>query len=1005
MERLRTRKCDAGKAGPPAAGPVVNKHWEDGSNVRSRPCVNDGVRPNSSERSAPDVARTKLIGRSIKIATWNVRTLYMPGKLDNLVNEAKSLSTDILGISETHYTDEGYIRKDDYIFISSGGEEHARGVGFLIKKSLEPSILGYWCVSDRIILLRIKGQPFDISIIQAYAPTTTHDDNEVEEFYNALDLAIKQTKSTDIIFVMGDFNAKVGCNSYNKITGNFGLGERNERGERLLQFCEENNLVITNTLFEHPLRRRYTWKQPGDGHRNQIDYILIKDRFRNCIKQARAYPGADIGSDHNPVVTKCRLKIKKIGCTKTSPKINIAALKGDITIEYNIAFKNKYSTLAEELDEQSVEGQWSILKKSLEAANAKIPKSKPTGKQSWMTNNILVKMEERKAAKNNKEKYQALDKEVQKLCTKAKEDWINERCAEIEELEAKHYSREMHTLAKEISGKSRRNSKTGCIKSKDGSLLFEKEQILSRWEEYVNELFEDSRPDKPEILNNDGPEITYHEVKQALCQTQNNKAAGPDNIRAEMLKALDAFGVKKLTTLCNLIYESGEIPDDLLQSVFITLPKKPKASECGDFRTISLMSHVTKLILKIILNRNQQRLSDEAGLFQFGFKKDSGTREAIFCMRTIIEKALEKGKDVYACFIDYAKAFDRVHHLQLIDCLKDINMDGKDLRFITNLYWQQTASIRVDKDVSNPTCIRRGVRQGCVASPSLFSLYTECIFKEIQDMKGIAIGGHNINNLRYADDTVLLAENEQDLQHLLDKIKDKSTEFGLDMNIKKTKTMVISKKSAIPLVNIYVNNDRLEQVKNFKYLGQTIFDDGKCLDEIKQRIGIAKARFHAMSKVLKSRKISITTRMRLVRCYVYSALCYGCETWDINKLAANKINAFEMYIFRRLLRIKWTDHISNVKVLNTMNSKRNLLLSIQKRKLKYFGHITRGNNILTTLFQGEVPGKRTPGRQRRMWSDNIKEWTGWSLYECTSRARDRVGWRSTVCHLRTGDAT
>jgi len=536
-------------------------------------------------------------------------------------------------------------------------------------------------------------------------------------------------------------------------------------------------------------------------------------------------------------------------------------------------------------------------------------------------------------------------------------------------------------------------------------MIFEHLKVLERWAEYIGDLFEDNRPEKPTINTDNGPDILVSEVESALNGLQSNKAVGPDNISVEMLKALDSYGTKKLTVLCNTIYQTGNIPQDLLESVFITLPKKAKATECSDFRTISLMSHVIKVILKIILNRNQRKFSEEAGEYQFGFKKGSGTREAIFCLRMIIDKCLEKGKDVYCCFIDYAKAFDRIHHDHLIKCLDQIGMDGKDLKVLTNLYWQQKACIRIEEETSKQIEIKRGVRQGCVASPSLFNIYTEYIFKEIKEMHGINIGGHNINNLRYADDTVLLAENESDLQQLLNVIQAKSAQYGLDMNVKKTKTMLISSKEIIPAININVNNERLEQVTNFKYLGQNISQNGKCISEIKQRIEIAKARFHEMSPVLRSHKISLSTRMRLVKCYVFSALTYCCETWDLNKESVDRINAFEMYIFRRLGRIPWTELMSNIKVLERLQLKREILQTIKRRKMTYFGHVARHPSLLKTVLQCDVDGKRCRGRPRRKWTDNLKEWSGLDMKGCYNVAQDRESWRSIVGNLRTGDAT
>ncbi|GFN98469.1 retrovirus-related pol polyprotein line-1 [Plakobranchus ocellatus] len=147
---------------------------------------------------------------------------------------------------------------------------------------------------------------------------------------------------------------------------------------------------------------------------------------------------------------------------------------------------------------------------------------------------------------------------------------------------------------------------------------------------------------------------------------------------------------------------------------------------------------------------------------------------------------------LHTYFIDYTKAFDRVRHDEIIKQLTQLKIDGKDLRIIKNMYWDQKAAMRVEGEVSKFQNIKRGVRQGCVLSPDLFSLYSEIIMRNLEGHPGIKIGGSNINNLRYADDTVLIAENEKDLQQLLDIVKEESEKKGLELNRKKTEVMVVS---------------------------------------------------------------------------------------------------------------------------------------------------------------------------------------------------------------------
>ena len=162
-------------------------------------------------------------------------------------------------------------------------------------------------------------------------------------------------------------------------------------------------------------------------------------------------------------------------------------------------------------------------------------------------------------------------------------------------------------------------------------------------------------------------------------------------------------------------------------------------------------------------------------------------------MRMLSERAIEVQHNLNLCFIDFEKAFDRVKHKDLIKMLQNIGVDGKDLRLIRNLYWNQVGALRIGDKLTPWRKTKRGVRQGYVMSPDLFALYSETILRSIREAEGIKIGGVNVNNIRYADDTVLIADTEEKLQTLLTAVHDNSNEYGIRINIRKTETMTMSK--------------------------------------------------------------------------------------------------------------------------------------------------------------------------------------------------------------------
>ena len=143
-----------------------------------------------------------------------------------------------------------------------------------------------------------------------HALTSNAEEGEVQRFYEDLQDLLELTSKKDVLFIIGDWNAKVGSQETPGVIGNFGLGIQNEAGQRIIEFCQENALVITNTLFQHK-RRLYTWTSPDGQHQNQIDYILCSQRWRRSIQSAKTRPGADCSSDRELLIAKFRLKLKK----------------------------------------------------------------------------------------------------------------------------------------------------------------------------------------------------------------------------------------------------------------------------------------------------------------------------------------------------------------------------------------------------------------------------------------------------------------------------------------------------------------------------------------------------------------------------------------------------------------------------------------------------------------------------------------------------------------------
>ena len=223
-----------------------------------------------------------------------------------------------------------------------------------------------------------------------------------------------------------------------------------------------------------------------------------------------------------------------------------------------------------------------------------------------------------------------------------------------------------------------------------------------------------------------------------------------------------------------------------------------------------------------------------------------------------MEKAREFQRNIYFCFIDYAKAFHCVDHNKLWKIFKEMGIPDHLACLLRNLYSGQEATVRTEHGTTDWFKIGKGVHQGCILSPCLFNLYTEYIMKNPgleEAQAGIKVAGRNINNLRYADDTTLMAESEEELKSLLMRVKEESEKVDLKLNIQKTKIM-----ASRPITSWEIDG---ETVSDFIFGGSKITADGDCSHEIKRRLLPGRKVMTNLDSIFKSRDITLPTKVRV----------------------------------------------------------------------------------------------------------------------------------------------
>ena len=199
---------------------------------------------------------------------------------------------------------------------------------------------------------------------------------------------------------------------------------------------------------------------------------------------------------------------------------------------------------------------------------------------------------------------------------------------------------------------------------------------------------------------------------------------------------------------------------------------------------------------------------------------------------------------------------------------------------------------------------------------------------------GIKIAGRNTNNLRYADDTTLMAESEEELKSFLMKVKEESEKVGLKLNIQKTKIMASS-----PIISWQIDGGTVGTMSDFIFLGSKITADGDCSHEIKRPLLLGRKAMTNLDSILKSVEITLPIKVHLVKAMVFPVVMYGCESWTIKKAEHRRIDAFELCCWRRLLKVPWTARRSNQSIVKEISPEYSLEGLMLKLKLQYFGHL------------------------------------------------------------------
>ena len=618
-------------------------------------------------------------------------------------------------------------------------------------------------------------------MLVCYAPIEDANAEVKDAFYDQLQTVVESVHAHDMLLILGDLNAKVGSDNTGRehVMGKHGIGTINDNGERLADFCEENNLLIGGTLFQHKHIHKTTWTSPYGTTKNQIDHVIINRRWRSSLQDVRAYRGADVASDHTLVLAVVSLKLRRSkGRQARQQRLDSGRLNESLTKQaFAVEVKNRFQVLGEQ-QEMTIDG----FNQALREAGEKVLGFRRKKKEEWIKEETWKKIDERRQTKekiNNtrserlKEKhrsfYSELNKQVKRMTRADKKDYIEKLADEAEEAAGRNDLKTLYKINKQLS-----NGFKNCdvpVKNKNGMVIEKEAEKLQRWKEHFESIL--NRPDPPHLADiqpadtdldicTDPPSL--EEVTAAIKAMKSGKAPGADGVTAEILKADVNVTAPILTEIFKQIWEEGQIPEVWKTGLIFKLPKKGDLGDCNNWRGITLLSLTSKVFSRIVLSRLTAVLEKDLRPQQAGFRPGRSCSDHIFTLRQILEQSKEWNTPLYINFIDLEKAFDSIHRESLWKILRHYGVPAKLVQVIAMLYSDFKSQVICDSELTEAFNVSTGVKQGCILSPFLFILAMDWIMKNSTDgeRRGIKwtmtmTATTTLEDLDFADDIALLS--------------------------------------------------------------------------------------------------------------------------------------------------------------------------------------------------------------------------------------------------------
>ena len=548
----------------------------------------------------------------------------------------------------------------------------------------------------------------------------------------------------------------------------------------------------------------------------------------------------------------------------------------------------------------------------------------------------------------------------------------------------------VYRIARQRENEMRDSGAAKFVRNSQGKLLIEGEEIKSRWAEYFKQLLneENEREEQTEIEPVEGPiqPVTREEVEIALQKMKKGKAAGSSGLVVEMINALGEKGIEMVLDLVRSMWTEEKMPTDWEESIIVPVYKqKGDPTDCGNYRGIKLTEQLMKTTERIL----DQRLRNiiEINNMQFGFMPGRGTTEAMFIIQQMQEKYWEGQKDLFFCFVDLEKAYDRIPRDLVYRCLRKKKVPEHLIKLVKATYENARTRVRTAEGNTEEFNIKVGLHQGSALSPFLFIVVLDVIAEEWR--------GELPWEILFADDLALIAETEEELQEKWLKWQQGMARYGLKANTTKTEVLISSINKTKGSIRDK-DGGILRQVEAFKYLGGMVSEDGGMELAVRTRIGLAWKKWRDLAGVMNDRKMPRRAKTRVYTTVIRPVMLYGAETWAVTKREMNKLEVAEMKMLRRILGVSMRDRWKNEDIRKELGVCK-ISEKIKEIRLRWYGHIVRAGeqNMGYSTLKRPIPGRRRRGRPKKRWIDGVQE--DMRSKGLTDRmAQNRPQWRKRI---------